>query len=465
MSTEQQNLSSTKDLNRTLTRGSLMGIAIGQIIGAGIMSLVGVGIEMTGRSVNISFVVSAVFTIFVAVPYIFVFSVLRLRGGMYSQMALFGGDRLAGIYTLIYLASNMSLAMYAISFAQYFLGLFELTPKDSGYAFPAKIVGIVIITLFCVLNIFGTEWMSRVQNLLVIVLVCSLLLFAFFGIPQVDFGNYFNNGDQWFMTKGVGGIMEASAYLTFATGGATIITGVAGECVNPKKDIPWVIIVSTIGVAIVYAFVATTAAGVLPTKDVAGQSLIAVANQIFPRPIYYIFIIGGALFALATTLNSQIVSVSRVIMQICEDGWFPKGLAKLHPKFKTPIYILGLYWVIGVLPVALGLDISAVASIVQILGYVSGIAIFVATMKLPKMFPEAWEKSPFHCSDGAFKAWIVVAIITYLVQFYFMISSVIGKGQWWIVWANAIFLVVAVIFGTVMHKSGKAKVTVSYELE
>lgn len=58
----KQTFSSTKDLNRTLGKKELMGIAIGQIIGAGVMSMMGVAIAMTGRSANLAFMLSAVFT-------------------------------------------------------------------------------------------------------------------------------------------------------------------------------------------------------------------------------------------------------------------------------------------------------------------------------------------------------------------------------------------------------------------
>lgn len=48
----------TKDLNRTLKKGDLMSIAVGQIIGAGVMVMSIAALGMTGRSVNIAFVVA-----------------------------------------------------------------------------------------------------------------------------------------------------------------------------------------------------------------------------------------------------------------------------------------------------------------------------------------------------------------------------------------------------------------------
>ena len=101
MSTEkQQTFSSTKDLKRTLGKKELMGIAIGQIIGAGIMSMMGVAIAMTGRSANLAFMLSAVFTMCTFFPSIFITSCIRMRGGMYTQFAIFAGDKWAGYYSV-----------------------------------------------------------------------------------------------------------------------------------------------------------------------------------------------------------------------------------------------------------------------------------------------------------------------------------------------------------------------------
>lgn len=83
---------------------------------------------------------------------------------------------------------------------------------------------------------------------------------------------------------------------------------------EPTKDIPFVIVTSTVGVALLYGLVATTASGVLPVAEVANQPLTLVAAEILPKPLYIFFIVGGAMFALATTLNSQIMSATKPIM-------------------------------------------------------------------------------------------------------------------------------------------------------
>ena len=295
--------SSTKDLARTLGKKELMGIAIGQIIGAGIMSMMGVAIAMTGRSANLAFMLSAVFTMCTFFPSIFITSCIRMRGGMYTQMAIFAGDKWAGYYSVVYFITNMSLAMYALSFAQYAIALLPSGGSE-------KMIALVVGTLFFILNYFGVDLMAKIQNLLVIVLLLSLTMFAVFGLPQVDLAAYFSNADGLFMTDGIGGFLTAVAYLGFATGGAAVILASSNECKNSAKDIPFVIVVSTCDAALLYGLAATVASDILPVPEVANQPLTLVANIVLPGPVYIFFIACGALFALTTPLNFQMLSAS-----------------------------------------------------------------------------------------------------------------------------------------------------------
>ena len=449
---KQQAMSSTKDLARTLGKKELMGIAVGQIIGAGIMSMMGVAIAMTGRSANLAFMLSAVFTMCTFFPSIFITSCIRMRGGMYTQMAIFAGDKVAGYYSVVYFITNMSLAMYALSFAEYALALLPSGGSE-------KVIALIVGTAFFILNYFGVDLMAKIQNLLVIVLVFSLGIFAVFGMPSVDLANYFSNADGLFLTDGIPGFLTATAYLGFATGGATIILGVSAECKNPTKDIPFVIIVSTCAVAVLYGFVATVASGVLPTEQVMNQPLTLVAQQILPTPLYILFIVGGAMFALATTLNSQIMSCTKPVMQSCEDGWFPTSLATLS-KFKTPYKILIIYYIILVVPIILDLQISEISSIVQILGYINNLIFTITAMKLPKMFPEAWEKSQFHVPTPVFNMLMILTCIAIIIQASFMLSSMKIS----LIVFNAAVMIAGFVWAFYRTGTGKAHPTVSYEM-
>ena len=374
-----------------------------------------------------------------------------MRGGLYTQFGIFVGERWSGYYGIIYIVTKMTLAMYSLSFAQYFIALVPGAPE--------KAVALGVATFFIGLAFFGVDLAAKVQNLLVIALIAALVVFAVFGFPYVDLGNYFSNADGMFLSDGIGGFLTAVAYLGFATGGATVILGVSAECKNPTKDIPFVIIVSTVSVAILYGLVATTASGVLPVPEVANQPLTLVAAEILPKPLYIFFIVGGAMFALATTLNSQIMSCTKPVMQSCEDGWFPQSLASLS-KYKTPWKILIIYYFILVVPILADLNIAQISSIVQILGYLNNLVLTITAMKLPKMFPEAWEKSQFHVPTPVFNTLMIITCAALLVQASFMLKSMTLQ----LIIFNVAVMAAGFIWAFYRTGTGKAKPTVSYEM-
>ena len=446
-------LGSTKDLKKVLTYRDLMGISIGNIIGAGIMTMVGIGIAMTGRSVNIAFVLSALFTIFRMLPIMLLASCIRLRGGPYTQMGLFAGSTFAGAYSIIFVLINWYMPIYAISFAEYFL---DLVP---GYN--AKVVAIVVATIFFVLNFFGVDLMRKIQNLLVLVLLVCLGLFAVYGAPHIDLTTYFSNADGYFMTNGVAGVLSAGAYLAFACGGAQVLINMSAECKNPIRDIPAAIVSSVAVVAVLYAVISTIAAGVLPVPEVANKTLGLVAKEIFNPYIYVFFVVGGAMFALATSLNSTIMSITKPIMQACEDGWFPKSLTTLHPKYRTPWKLLIFFYLITVIPILINMDINQISSVVLIVGYVETLINTVLLYKLPKHFPEQWKKSPYHMPYWMLIVLLCIASAVVVIQFLFVASTVTPT----LLAFNIGVVVLAFVYAWLRYKTGKVHVTISYDLE
>ena len=103
--------------------------------------------------------------------------------------------------------------------------------------------------------------------------------------------------------------------MSYTCDGAQGITSLSAEAKNPTKDIPRVMLLSTVGIAVFYGLLGVVAAGVLPVEQVANQPLTVVAGTILSKPLYYLFVIGGAWMALITTLNSSIASCTKPLMQ------------------------------------------------------------------------------------------------------------------------------------------------------
>ena len=436
----------TDELKRNLGRMDLVSIAVGQIIGAGIMAMTGTAIGMTGRSVNIAFIIAGILCIFTASPQILVGGTARFKGGQYTQVAAFGGQRLAGIFTMVNVFTGLGIAMYVISFTEYLLAL---VPNA-----PAKLVAVVIITLMFGLNILGTKQAAALQTVMCVVMALAIGAFIAFGIPDLQPG-YFAPPD--FMTKGFTGMLMASAYLSFAAGGAQYVINFSGEAKNPKKDVPFAIIVPTVGISLIYAVMGTIAAGVLPVAEVANKSLALVAEAIMPKPVYVFFIVGGAMFALLTTLNASIGWICRPVVQAAKDGWLPGFFGKINGKFGTPVNVLLLFYIIGLVPILMGLNISTVSNATVILTAVVKMILCFTALRLPSVMPELWNKSKFHVSRGLLNTFCMIGG---LVATFQVILLLVTSAKVEII-GNVIILAVAVIYALAVNS--KVKMEVSYE--
>ena len=184
-------------------------------------------------------------------------------------MAALVGKRTAGAYVICDFIWNIGIAILPLSFADY---LQSLIP-----GIPIKATALVVLTLFFVINLFGVKQAALIETIMLVVMGLALGSFVVFGMPQVQPGAF--GGVSNYLLNGPVGIISAAAFLTYATSGSFVVISYSGECKHPTKDIPFVLIASTLVVAGIYAVISIVAAGVLPIEQVADQSLALVAKK------------------------------------------------------------------------------------------------------------------------------------------------------------------------------------------
>ena len=298
---------------------------------------------------------------------------------------------------------------------------------------------------------------AKIQGAAVILLVIALTVFTGVGLANLD-PNYFDPAT--FMPNGLSGLWSAAVLMSYTCDGAQYVTQMSAEAKNPTRDIPRVMLFSTLGIAAFYGLMGVVAAGVLPVDQVAGQPLNVVAEAVLSKPLYYLFMIGGAWMALLTTLNSSIASCTKPLMQACNDGWYPSSLARLHPKFRTPIILLEIYYVIGFVPIMFNFDIGIISDITITVGSITKAMIILSLLRMPKVLPGAWKQSNFHVKDSMLMAIGVLDLIVVVISGVTSSLELPVK----LLAANLAVVVFAFVFGSVRFRSGKVKVEKSYEL-
>ncbi|WP_156300396.1 APC family permease [Streptobacillus canis] len=394
-----------KKLNLT----ELLIMGVGQIIGSGIMVLLGIAIGMTGKGVAISFLVAGVIVIIPTIAVAALGSAIPNSGGMYTYVRDLIGSKTAFFYVALLVFGQFILAQYAIGFADF---ASQLWPSIN-----TTILAAIVMTFVFIANLRGLKTSVLIQRGVVFVLVISLIAFVFYGLPQVeDVSSFFVKDNV--MPNGLATFLSASVLVRFALIGAEFLSEFGGDCENPGRDIPIAMIISTLLVSCLYFLIAIVAAGVLPIEEIKFQNLGVVAKQILPGWMYLVFMIGGGMAALLSSLNAIFSWATKGIKAAIKDGWLPEKMAEENKKYNTPHYLLLMYYIVGMIPIILGKEIRAISVIGTNIGLIFSIFPVIAVMFLISKKPEAYKNAKFKLPVWAMYVIPAISIMIYLIGFF-----------------------------------------------
>ncbi len=160
--------------------------------------------------------------------------------------------------------------------------------------------------------------------------------------------------------------------------------------------------------------------------------------------------------ALLSTLNSSFAYNSITIGQSCDDGWLPVSFGKKNGK-GARIWILTFMYALGIIPILFGLSITVITNMVQLFTSFFAFLNFVAYIKMPKKYPEAWKKARFHISAGLYYAVCVVSLVCFLIVFW---KACLSMNMSLAV-ANITALLVMAVIGIWRAKSGNIEIHTS----
>jgi APA family basic amino acid/polyamine antiporter len=391
-------------LKRVLGLPEVVGIEVGQTVGAGVFAMTGIAIGICGAALPIAYALAVIPVAFFMLPIAVLGSAIPTVGGNYTYPSrLFSPT-----------AAFMGLWIYAIGAFLGFFPLYAVTLVEYlKHFFPGISVPLfsaLVLTFFYVVNIFGVRFAARIQGLMVLVMIGALIMYTVQGIPHIEAVNF-----AVIAPKGTLSIVSAAALLTFPYMGANAVIELGGEIKKPERTIPISFLIAIPLVAVIYITMSLVAVGVTGWEACADKSLIESARAFLSAGALNFFIIGGAILAIATTLNATFMWGTKSLMIVGKDGLLPRALTRVNPRFGTPIGMLTIIWALSVAAVLSGIPIKSFAIYSSIGGLVIFVPVMIASVMLKKKMPEAWAASRFKLSPRVLIACVVMGILFFAV--------------------------------------------------
>lgn len=358
-------------------------VVIGGIIGAGIFInpyIVAQRLESSALVLG-AWVTGGLIALAGAFAYAELGSLIPRAGGQYVYLRR-AFHPLAGFlygWALLLVIESGAIAAVAITFAQYALRAVGSTAQGT----PLAIAAILVVSA---INYVGIRPGSRVLNVFVVLKVAALaaLILAGAFLPEPETVTPRATTSAPFPALAFG---AALVPIMFSYGGWQQANYVAEEIRAPERNLPRALIAGTLVVVLVYVLVnaiylrALGHTGLAQTMTPAADAAARVAGPTGERLISLAIAISTFGF-----LHLCVLAAPRVYYAMAADGVFFQGMARLHPRFRTPALAIVVQSTWAIL-------LALTGSYAQLVNYVvwadwiffglSGAALFVFRRRAP----------------------------------------------------------------------------------
>lgn len=187
-----------------------------------------------------------------------------------------------------------------------------------------------IIATICWINIRGIRQSSLVVNVLTVAKLLPLLLFVAIGIFYVDWGSFAEPS-----TVTPQGLTTGALLLIFGFGGYEVVPVLGGETRDPRRTVPWALILTIVIVGAVTFLTQIVAFGTLP-GIASSRTPLADSAAMFMGAAGAVMLTIGAVFSTSGNNMGQALSGSRNLFALAEQGDLPRWFGYVHPRYRTP---------------------------------------------------------------------------------------------------------------------------------
>lgn len=405
-------------LIRALGLKESISMTIGTVVGVGLFTCGSAQIGLVGSWIIVFTFLALLISIWPCLLYGEMSSALPCAGGTYNY-AKRGLNRIwANLAGWHYIISVVAIgAGETLAFANYFKILLEQFGCDIAWV-DSRIIAIVLVGIFLVLNIKGIEQSGKAQTAFMFFFWSCAVCWFLYMIPQIHIEYY--GGIAMDRLPPFNEIMYIFGLVWWCYTGFETCVSMGAETKYPQYTLPRALKISVFLVFSLNALFQWFLVGLVPEKY---YGILAAADAPYAEGLKAVGLVGFPIVLLCigiafggdlSTINPGIAAPARYIYTMAEDMALPTFLGKIHPKFKTPYIAVGMVGLINIILIATG-SINYIASVSLIslaLCYMIGC---LAYLGLKKKYPTI--KRPYKAPLGKVGCWVTIVVYCFMLVF------------------------------------------------
>jgi amino acid transporter len=355
---------------------------------------------------------------------------LPLEGGLYEWARIAFGDQLGFLvawnmwmYGIVYVGLAGLVTAVFVSYAIPGWGWIA-SNKAAQAAFSVGMVGMTVLVARVGLNI--GKWIFNLASATFLGTVLLLIVSPFVHVWRGTMTSY----HPLHVVAPSLTLFSVSVFskMTFgALTGFEYVATLAGECRNPRRDLPWSVLLTAPVIALTYILTTSAIRAFVPSS---GEDVVAPIAQAFSRGGAQVFGLAGVILPLAIViLFFYYLATFCIFFGVCTRlpmvaGWdhlLPQWFSNLHPKYKTPtnsIVVLGVATLLFGLGASLGVRTDeAVQTLLTCsftfyaLAYLALFAIPLFSAERKGLRPSAWVRAAAWSGFLATLLFIVLSVV------------------------------------------------------
>lgn len=321
-------------------------------------------------------------------------------------------------FTALLISSTTSLSALSIAIPTAFRSFFPISDLQ------IKLIAFCVIIGLTVYNCFGVKWGSILGNIAMVAKLIPLVVIIIAALacgkqsPNLSLIPQGGSGSTSFSDI-IGMIAFGTISSLWAYDGWENLGAVAEEMKNPKKDLPKALVISAVGVFILYALFNFSIWKVLPLSVInstinSGDLYLGTkVAKIVLGSAGGIIVLACMLVSMLSCLNAEVIAFPRNYYAMAQGGHFFKSFGRLNPKTKVPMTAMIVQCVIAIILISLR-NLEQLTSLCMFCTMIYNVMCVAAVIVCRKRFPK---------KERPFKAWgypvvVILDIVIYIGLLY-----------------------------------------------